>query len=201
MLTPKVIIAPVDEPLTIDQCRDHLSIQPYEDSDATHPDDDMILAWLAAAREFCEQFCGLAFATRTLEVALDEFPDDDWLELPLGPVRDIISVIVGEGSDAETVDAEVYTLDNYRAPARIVLVGTWPIFTASTNAIRVRYLAGYGVDSDGGEAVPNLALAAMKLMLSHLYEHREATIEKAISELPLGVYSLLRPLRVRLGMA
>ena len=62
-------------------------------------------------------------------------------------------------------------------------------------------LAGYGADSDGGEALPKVIRAAMLLVIGHLYEHRSENTEVALQSLPLGVGALLRPRRVRLGMA
>jgi uncharacterized phiE125 gp8 family phage protein len=198
----KVIVQPTDEPLSIDECRSHLEAQYYGDSDIDPADDEMILAWLAAAREHCEQFLGLSLATKTLEIALDEFPEDaEPIELPFGPVRQVLSLTVGSGSDAEVIDAESYVLDDYRNPARLAPVSQWPTGTASTNNIKVQYLAGYGVDSDGGEALPKVIRAAILLMLGHLYANREATTEKAMATLPFGVEAILRPMRARLGMA
>ena len=67
----------------------------------------------------------------------------------------------------------------------------------------IRYTAGYGPqDSDGfGELLPASCKGAMKLMVGHFHAHREAAMEVALSTVPLGVHSRLRPYRVLLGMA
>lgn len=199
----KVIAAVEIEPLTIEECRLHLRVDASETSDGgTHPDDSLILALLSAAREQCENFTGLSFARRTLEIALDEYPDDaDPIELPFGPVLMVESITAGEGSDATTWAAEDFVLDDYSSPAKIVPVADWPALTAATNTIKIRYLAGYGVDSDGGELIPYAARAAILLTLGHLYDNREDTTDRQVFELPYGAECLLRPLRVRLGMA
>lgn len=223
--TPKVIVEPDEEPITIAEARAHLEAQAYEDSDVDPIDDAMIMGFVAAAREFCEDFTGLSFAPKTLEIALDSFPTvaiDGSLaiDLPGGPVREIVQVMVtppedGYSSDDvdsdSTADLEVwadgqvnpdqYVLDNYRAPAQVKPVTTWPALTAAPNALKVRYLAGYGDDSDGAETLPKVLRAALLLVLAHLYEHRSANTETALASLPLGVHALLRPRRVRLGMA
>ena len=77
----------------------------------------------------------------------------------------------------------------------------WPAITAATNAVKIRYLAGYDIDSDGGEALPKMIRAAVLLVVGHLYANREASTEVALTHIPLGVESLLRPHRVRMGMA
>jgi uncharacterized phiE125 gp8 family phage protein len=201
-MTPKVIVAAIDEPLTIEECRQHLEAQSYGDSDVDPTDDAMIEGLLAAAREHCENFTGLSMATRTLEIALNEFPDDgESIELPMGPVRDVLSISWGDESDDELGDVDV-TLDDYSKPSKITpITGSWPAVTAATNVIKIRYLAGYGVDTDGGEELPKVLRSAILLMLGHLYANREDTAEKAPSSIPNGAEALMRPLRVRLGMA
>jgi len=205
-MTPKVIQAPIAEPISIEEARAHLEAKPYEDSDVDPIDDVMIEGWLAAAREHCENFLGLSLSTRVLEVALDEFPlstslDGLPIDLPMGPVREIQSISWGEGSDDE-LDADAFVLDNYRLPARVRPVATaWPVVVPATNLVRIRYLAGYGVDSDGGEPMPKAIRAAILLILGHLFRNREDSTELAMISIPNGAEALMRPLRVRLGMA
>ena len=195
--TPKVIVAPVAEPITVAEARTHLEAQPYEDSDVDPLDDAMIEAMLSAARESCEDFLGLSLATKTLEIALDTFPTDgEAVDLPFGPVREILSVMWGDDSDQE-LDLADFVLDNYRSPDQLRATATsgWPSVTSYPNAIKVRYLAGYGEDSDGGEALPKVLRAAILLELTNLYENR------GDAPLSLAAEALMRPRRVRLGMA
>lgn len=202
---PKVIVAPEGEPISIEDCRSHLEAAAYGDTDVDLQDDTMIIGWLSAAREYCEQFTGLSFSRRVLEVAIDAYPnvDDDGttaIELPFGPVLMIQSV--GPESSTTTtsddeLDATEYELDDYSTPNRLLPVASWP----SATDVRIRYLAGYGDESDGGPLLPFAARAAILLVLGHLYANREESTDKAMTSLPLGVESLLRPLRVRLGMA
>jgi uncharacterized phiE125 gp8 family phage protein len=210
----KVIEPPTPEvePLTIEECRAHLEAQRYDDSDSDVDaiDDAMILAWASAAREHCENFLGLSLAPQILEAALDEFPSTrvdgtTAIELPRGPVREIVSVIGGELSSEGSAGSESdgtfilmptdYILDDYSVPA-----AGWPA-ASGVNAVKIRYWAGYGVDSDGGTALPWAIRAAMLLILGHLFANREDSTEKALTSIPNGAEALMRPLRVRLGMA
>jgi uncharacterized phiE125 gp8 family phage protein len=194
-MTPKVISVEGEEPLTVAECRTHLEAQAYEDSDVDLLDDAMIEGFRDAAVEHCANFLGLTLITSTLEIALDEFPDDDEpIDLPLGPVRSIVSVSWGDESDDE-LDAADFVLDNYRKPAQLKAATTWPDLTAYPNILKVRYIAGYGVDSDGGEALPKIIRAAILVELTNLYENRG---DEMIST---HAANLLRPMRVRLGMA
>ncbi len=232
-MTPKVINAATEEPVSIAEARAHLEAQAYEDTDVDPIDDAMIEAWLGAAREHCEAFLGLSLATKTLEVALDAFPaasinvflqrrpSSTAIDLPGGPVRAIISITVPPPdvewtsddvdsdalSDAPiwadgTVNPDLYILDDYRSPNQVrPVASSWPSVAAAPNAVKVRYLAGYGVDSDGGEPIPKALRAAILLILGHLYENRTDSTEKAMTSIPNGAEALMRPLRVRLGMA
>ncbi len=221
-MTPKVIAGSVIEPVTLEETRAHLEAASYGDSDTDPSDDAMIEAWISAAREHCENFLGLKLATRTLEIALDSFPTTAPLgiELPMGPVREVISIMAPAEANytSDDVDSDaaaeieiyadgqvnpaVYVLDDYVSPAVLKPTGTaWPTITAATNAIKIRYVAGYGVDSDGGEALPAVIRAAILLMVGHFYANREDTGPNTLASIPNGVEALLRPLRIRLGMA
>ena len=83
-------------------------------------------------------------------------------------------------------------LGRVMAPPSNTWAVAWPAITAATNAVKIRYLAGYDIDSDGGEALPKMIRAAVLLVVGHLYANREASTEVALTHIPLGVESLLR---------
>jgi uncharacterized phiE125 gp8 family phage protein len=220
MNTPIVIVEPTAEPLTLDECRQHLRVVAYEaddsdsDADGTHPDDALIMALQAAAREHVENYTGLSLTTRTLQIAMDSFPtvavdESAVIDLPSGPVQSIVEITTGEPtSDTDeadfVVDSTTYALDLYRSPQRLVPSSTWPTITAATNTIKVTYVAGYAIagdDEDTGRPLPAALRAALLLVLGHLYEHREDNAEDALESIPLGAEVLMRPMLVRLGMA
>lgn len=214
-MTPKVITPPDAEPITLEQARAHLEAVQYGDSDGDpidEIDDLMIMGLVAAAREHCEDFLGLSLSPRVLEIALDNFPSTQvegrtYIELPMGPVSEIVSITTPDASgdsddtDADPMEESDYVLDDFSVPARVVPVAGWPSMISGTNAIRIRYAAGYAIDSDGVSEIPATFRAAMLLVLGHLYANREENTEKAMTSLPLGVEALLRPRRVLLGMA
>lgn len=220
-MTPVVIVQDGVEPITIEECRSHLEAQRYGDSDddpIDAADDMMILGWLAAAREHCEDFLGLSLTPRVLEVALDAFPTEradrrTWIELPMGPVSEILSITTPptatsdtdgygtDGSDNGELLPDAYVLDTFASPARVWPAASWPSITRSKNAVRIRYVAGYDIDSDGRSMIPKTIRAAILLILGHLYSQREETTEKALASIPTGAEALMRPRRVRLGMA
>lgn len=204
-MIPKIVLEPTADLLTIDECRLHLRVDPLEiDSDGvgTHPDDDLIMALQTAARQHCENFLGLSLVPYTYEIALDSFPTENEgaIELPMGPVSSIVSVTVGTGSDSLMDDAD-YELDDFSVPNRLLPVsGSWAAITAATNTIRIVYTAGYEADLSDGQTIPTTILQAIKLLMADWYKHREDTDINDV-QIPNGAQALLRPHRVRLGMA
>lgn len=201
-MVPKIIIQPETEPLTVEECRSHLEAAAYGDTTLDDADDLMIGGFLSAAREYCEEFTGLSLARKTYEIALDAFPPAE-IELPMSPTIEVVSVTYVDADEAvQTMSAAAYVLDNYQLPAWLLPASgtSWPTPGGFVNAVKVRYIAGYSDDSDG-DPLPHALRAAILLVLGHLYKHREDTAAAALASLPLGAESLMRQLRVRLGMA
>lgn len=201
---PKVIVHPESEPISIAEARAHVEFANYGDTTQDDADDDMLAGLLAASREHCEQFLGLTLTRKILEIELDAFPNDtddgtDEIEIPFGPVVTVMAVDPTGSSSSSSEAVVTPILDDYSTPNRLrPPVGGWP----AGGPIRIRYAAGYGVDSDDvGEPLPSAIRSAILLVFGHLYANREETTEKAMQSLPLGVEALLRPLRVRLGLA
>lgn len=198
MLLAKVVAEPLNEPLTLAECYTHLRVVAV-DSDG-HPEDDLIMALAKAAREYCENFTGLSLSLKDYEVRFTEFPDP--LELPHPPFVALLNgITVSDEVSDNALDEDTYTVNDYSGLfATIAPVTSWPTVADGTS-IRIRYRAGYGDESEAAGQLPASIKAAMLLMLGHLYANREASTEKAMTTIPLGVESLLRPHRVNLGFA
>jgi uncharacterized phiE125 gp8 family phage protein len=193
------LIGVVTETVTLDEARRHCRID--ADTSDGHPDDAMLEIYISAARAYAENFTGLAFGKQTLELGLDEFPEDE-IEL-LAPATSITSVKYYDTDGVlTTINADNYVLDDFSKPSYLFPVNgyTWPTAESRPKAVRIVYLTGYGDDSDS-EPIPFEAKAAILLIIGHLYENREDSEEKAMQTIPNGAEALLRPLRVRLGMA
>jgi uncharacterized phiE125 gp8 family phage protein len=193
-----VLTAPAAEPLTLAEAKKHCRI----DTDITDQD-TLISALIQSAREWAENHCRRSFVRRTLELRLDCFPGE--IRLPRGPVSSVTSVKYTDqdGSEATVATAD-YQVDIYGTPPRIVpafgVVWPTPKFGA-LNAVLVTYVAGYapGATSptDHAENVPQAVKAALKLIVGHLYEHRELAAAQAMTEVPFAVRALLAPYEVR----
>lgn len=198
----RIVQQPIAELVTLEEARNHLNLF-AEGSPLSHPDDAMISAFLSTAREYIEQFTGQTFAQAEFEYRA--VPTSAGIVLPVPPVNSIVSVSYLDEDDLlQTVDASVYRLndDDINTPVVELKSGqSWPLATA---VHRVRFSAGYSLAGESPlfNVLPFAVKAAMLLLLGHYYENREATLAGApITTIPLGVESLLRPYRIRKGMA
>lgn len=203
MIRSKAVSLPVGHLFTIEECRaqcEVVAIDMDSDGDMVHPDDDLLLGYMDAAAQMAENFLGLALQPRIYEAALDSFPCmKDPITLPDAPFIDILSLTYGStSSDANALDVGIdFTVDDFDQFAKLIPVADWP--SRATN-IRITYVAGYMQDSDS-QGVPFVIRQAIMLTLGDWYLRREDTVESQPYSLPNGAESLLRPLRVRLGMA
>jgi uncharacterized phiE125 gp8 family phage protein len=192
-MNPTVIVDVTEEPMTLGECYQHLRIDVDSDDPA---DSTLILAMLKASREYCENFAGLSFANKTLEIQFESFSDD--MFIPFGPVTNIESATYENGEyDSDGLPTRVdlnYLFNPFTS--KLSTSSDWP----KGSNITIQYRAGYGLDSDAKQ-LPSVAKIAILLMLGHLYEHREDATERPLTAIPNGVESFLRPLRERLGMA
>ncbi len=225
MSNPKTIIPPIGEAITLDEAHLHLRLDVY-DSPPAHPDDPLILGLITAAREWMEKFTGRSIGERLLELGLDRFPHRhhgrDWhqmhrpgitflgesrhpmpIRLPGGPVNALDRLVYTDaaGVDQTMTDAQ---FDTYEEPSRVLpaIGASWPSTRVQMAAVRVRYWAGYTLpdDSPSLTVLPKPIKQAMLLVLGHLYENREDSIDVALSQIPMGAEALLRPYRLETAL-
>lgn len=196
----KITVPATVEPITLEEARKQLRIEPFG-SPLEHPDDPYIETCITIAREFCEQYLERALAAQTIQMALDNFPSQS-IPLPLAPTVSVTSIIYVDGDDAEqTVATTVYALDDYSEPNWIVLKANqrWPVSNGGANNVKILMTVGYAP-----EVVPAPIKAAMLLIIGNLYENRQQDVlgntRISFNSLPLGVYNLLQPYRLGLGM-
>lgn len=185
----KVITPPATEPLDLAEVHLHLR-EDLPDQDA------LITSLIAAAREYAEVFQKRALVTQTLELTLDGFPT--WpISLPKPPLQSVSSVkYIDLNGVEQTLAASAYQVVSTSEPAIIVPAfgEIWPQVRVQPGSVAIRYIAGYGAAS----AVPQAVKAAMRMLISHWYETREATVltGATVQRVPFGVESLLWPERI-----
>lgn len=162
-------------------------------------DDDVMLQEIAsAAYDWAEAYLGRRILTTTLRAWYDgEFAP---IVLLPEPVASVSSVKAYTEADLEsTVATSVYQVDTVSAPARLVRRDgqLWPYSLRDTRSMAVEYVAGYGT----AQAVPQGVKQALKMLVAHWYAHRQPVAAGSMTTVPMGVESLLRPYRVRAGVA
>lgn len=156
-------------------------------------EDDLLNALITVARQDCEKFQRRSYLTQTWELWLDDWPDEDHIDLPLPPVQSVTSIKYYDTSDTEaTFSSDDYFVDTKSEPGRVALNygENWPTTTLRpTNGICVTYKTGYG---DERSDVPSNVKQAMLLIIGHLYENREDVVTGVVpAPIPNGAQSLL----------
>lgn len=111
--------------------------------------DTQIAILITAFRQQAEHQQGRRLITQTVELVLDDFPADH-IDLILPGAQSITSIKYLDTSGTEqTLDAGVYALDADSTPNRALLKygQQWPETQDVPNAVRIRYVVGYGASS------------------------------------------------------
>lgn len=214
----KIIMDATTEPIDIEtarkQCKVDADISDGEGG-FTSEDDDLIMMYLGAAREWCEAHLGTKIAATTVETTLDTFPASTTannvatggpITLESSPVISLLAITYLDADSLDAVvDSSVYYLDTTPAipVVRCHPGQVWPTSDGSVENIRVDYVVGYSDPSQSPTpaALPKSIKVAILLLTAHLYDHRSSTVEKALSEMPMGVCYFLGPYKVRRAFA
>jgi len=190
----RLITAPAVEPITLVEARLHLRID-AAGSPPIHADDTLVTALIKTARNYLdgrEGRLGRALITQTWELVLDKFPVNE-MRIPLPPLQSVTSVKYDPPSGGEqTVLSSNYIVDAVSSPGWIVPVTgfAWPATMDTINAVRVRFVSGYG---DEASDLPDPIKQAMLLMLGHLYDNRG---DEEMPGFPPAIDALLSPYEV-----
>lgn len=160
--------APTSEPVTLAEAKKHCEIA----AEVNHHDEHLERL-IQAARVYVENFTGRQICTATWDLYADSWPDDGLtITLPKGPIQSVSSITyVDENGATQTWSSANYVLSASREPAiiRLAYQATWPAFRFQPDAIRVRYVAGYGAAT----AVPQGIKHAILLLVGGWFVNRE----------------------------
>lgn len=188
----KLITAPTVEPITKIEAKAHLRV-------TTADDDTYIETLIKAARKHIEEaILNRALITQTWEYYLDEFPAENYIEIPYPKLQSITSLKYKDSDGNETTwNSSNYITDIVSVPGRIVLAygKSWPSLTLyPSNPITIKFVAGYG---DAATTVPEPIIQAILILVAHLYEAREMyVVGTTITDVPFSVYSLCASYRI-----
>lgn len=171
----------ITEPVTLQDVKDYLRLdtfQPNDDSpaDLFHFDDSLITLMIIEGRKYCEQFTGMHFIPKTLEITL--INGSGFMRIP-GPITGSITIVDENGISVSGMEkiGTLFPKINTNVDSRCVLT----------------YAAGYGSDC------PEWAQNAIKAYVAWAYEHRgdeSELIKGSNSASPDRAAAILRPYKI-----
>lgn len=177
------LVSAGSEPLTVAEARAHLWL------DSTSYD-TLLTTMISAAREYLEEVTSRTLTLATWDYTLAGFPAGVApIYLPRPPARALTSVTYVDASGtSQALSGVQFTASTEPAlllPARNTV---WPVVAIGHVApVVIRYTAGY-------TALPARVGLAMRLLVSHLFENREATTQQALTAIPYGLGGFIRTL-------
>ncbi|TCD04272.1 hypothetical protein EYB45_08470 [Erythrobacteraceae bacterium CFH 75059] len=148
-----------------------------------HEIDDALIAQLRdAAITHIEKMSGIALAPSRFRWTIPCFFST--IELPVRPATNLEEVAFLDSQAAFISYTGARLVENKVLPSHAL---GWP---SSSGPIVMTFMAGLSAPDEA----PDL-LAAVKLLLGHLYKYREATADRAVTDIPLGVSALIQPYR------
>lgn len=206
-----LLTAASSDPVTVAEVKTHSRLD-----DPVAEGDVYIAALIASATNAVREWTGRALITETWTLTLDTWPgcySDEWWD---GVREGALSMLSSNSveirkapfvsvSKVETVDEDgtltEFSTSNYFSTresgfGKLVLRSgqTWPLIVPPVRAIggiKITFSAGYGSSASD---VPAPLLHAIKLLVGHYYENREAVVSAA--EMPFSVTRLLQPYKV-----
>ena len=156
--------APASEPITLAEAKMQCRIDNTDE-------DELIVMLIASVRQHAETILRRRLITQTLDGYLDSFP----LEIKLMPLQSVTSITyVDTNGDTQTLAADQYLVDATSQPARIARAYNvdWPDTRVQNNAVKVRFVAGYGLPA----AVPQCIKSWMLVRIATLFSNRQQII-------------------------
>ena len=172
--------------VTVTDAKKHLRVTDNE-SNST------IESLVAAATKFVQNKTRRQLINATYRVSMRQFPmGGGVIELPRSPASSVTSIAyIDENGVSQTWSSSNYILDSDSEPGRITEAyeQNYPSTRIQDGGVLITYVAGYGAASTD---VPDDLIHAVKLILGHWFENREAVITGTISSaISLAVDAIL----------
>lgn len=173
----KIITGPTVEPITLAEAKLQCRV-------TSNAEDTLFTSYIKAAREMVEHKLHRFLVNKTAEISLDCFSKVR-IPFPVSDVSQVVSIKYFDAANVEqTLTASLYELGNknnlmfYVCP---VLGTAWPSTYAKSNAVTIRFTAGYGTDAS---AVPESIKQWIKLAVDTMYRNRGLVTEQGAYTLP-----------------
>ncbi len=187
-----LVSQPQFEPLTTAELKSHLRVD-------LNDEDTLIAALGVAARDYCERHTNCIMGSRVFYLEASGFPAGNGdIILPITPVVSVSQLAWRRPADGSLQIGVVDT--DYRFAGEIQRIRlmpsatAWPVTSVTEDAVQITVTAGY----PSAQAVPQIFKHAIRLLVGHWYENREAVVNGTISsDVKMTVDALLSTVKVR----
>jgi uncharacterized phiE125 gp8 family phage protein len=175
---------PADVPVTLAEAKEWCAATDFTD------DDDLITSLVESATSKIDgpRGIGIACFTQTWELSLDAFETE--IILPGWPVKSVSSVTYVDIDGAtQTIDSADYQLDikGDKVRLRPSYGLSWPTPRLINAAVSISYVVG-----EAQVDIEPLIKLAIKQMVAHWYENREAISETGFNDVPMSATQIMR---------
>lgn len=154
-------------PVTLHEAKTHAKVIGDQEN-------DLILGWMAAATEYCEQSVegGLSLISQQWRLTLPAWTVP--IVVPRPPLEAVVDIMYWDPDGSQqTLDVGAYrVLLSWKGPGLLYPVDQWPSHYARPDAISVAFTAGFGARAD----VPAIAKMAILKVVTEFYEQREDSV-------------------------
>lgn len=191
--------------ISVDEMKDYLRVD-------TADDDTLIGELIDTATEMARDYTRRAILEETLELTMDGFSDygidetrlgrgihnlsksaalgyGNEFNLPFPPIVSITSITTfNTANESAVYSADNYELDETGGRVYLNQSQTWPVNLRDREAVKVRYIAGYGSSATG---IPLAIKQAIRQHTAHMYECRQSCAIPKDCKALLSPYKLL----------
>lgn len=180
-----VTTEPATEPVTLDDLKTALRILSCDF-------DSQLTLILKQARKQVEEDARRKLITQTVKLYMDEFPNDDEIEIRLAPIQSITSVkYYDQNATLQTLATTVYWENLIETPPELELRQSqqWPeVQLERPNAVIVEFVAGYGSTAASVPAAARLAIMEYAKSIWSGCEGKTDTYNRLVSSIAWTAY-------------
>lgn len=151
-------------------------------------EDSLIESYRTAACEFVENYCNTRLNSQNVYFYAHSFAALG--EFPIAPVQSVTAVEYKATKDGAYLSwaATNYYTELARNPALIKFIAVPSVDANAITPIRITCVCGHS-------STPEALVQAVRLLVAHMFENRQAAEVGNIKEIPLGIYSLMNTYR------
>jgi len=149
--------------------------------------DPLLTRFITTARQQAEQSLKRYLVTQTLDAYFKDFPRGHERRFYLPPLSSVTSITYTDIDGAtQTLAASQYVVDSISRPARIeeAYGVTWPSTRDQMNAVKIRFVAGYGAAADVPACIKDWMLVQINTMWETRTQFTISTGRAALTQIP-----------------